>query len=112
MKTQLETVDATKTSLPASSLWEENGPRSGLASSYLLSMSEERSYPSYNAHSARTDSFTSAGVTRTLTDASEAYGASFIDNGSVLASFKRELVPGGNEIPSPKRGSAFSTHIG
>lgn len=99
MKTQLEMVDATKTSLPAfSSLWEENGPRSGLASSYLLSMSEERSYPSYNAHSARTGSFTSAGVIRTLSDASEAYGPSFIDNGTILASFNTELVPGGNNV--------------
>jgi len=55
------------------------------ASSYQLSQSESAYVSDASNHKsiAQSESFTSAGVTRTLADASQVYGASYIKNGTL-----------------------------
>ncbi|HWQ19969.1 MAG TPA: hypothetical protein VN455_09355 [Methanotrichaceae archaeon] len=57
------------------------------ASSYQLSQSESAYVSDASTHksTANSESFTSAGVARTLTDATEAYGASYINKGTLSA---------------------------
>jgi len=71
------------------------------ASAYLLSQSrsnhdssDEDDHGSY----AETESFTGAGVTRTLDDASEAYGASYIGDGALSATAYTSSAAGRNPI--------------
>ncbi|HWQ18371.1 MAG TPA: hypothetical protein VN455_01220 [Methanotrichaceae archaeon] len=65
------------------------------ASAYLLSQSTAVYDPSASSHrsTSNVESFTSARVTRTLVDANEVYGASYINHGAVCASADTALAP-------------------
>jgi len=68
------------------------------ASAYLISQNEVDNLaipPLSTGYSlAQSESFTSASVTRTLADATEAYGASYIDNGALSAMAYTSSEPG------------------
>ncbi|HWQ19773.1 MAG TPA: hypothetical protein VN455_08345, partial [Methanotrichaceae archaeon] len=68
------------------------------ASAFLLSAAFI--YPSDTSQEsdAWAESMTSAGVTRTLADTNEAYGASYIDNGALSATANTASVAGGSPI--------------
>ncbi|HWQ18970.1 MAG TPA: hypothetical protein VN455_04275, partial [Methanotrichaceae archaeon] len=71
------------------------------ASAMLISQCEVTTLPGSPAtqkSSAETESMTSAGVTRTLADANEAFGASYIDNGALSSSANTASAAGGSPI--------------
>ncbi|HWQ20839.1 MAG TPA: hypothetical protein VN455_13740 [Methanotrichaceae archaeon] len=80
------------------SLWS-SGIGTRTASALLLSMGTvTTSGGTSQTSSANTESYTSAGATRTLEDANVAYGASFIDNGALSAISDTASAPGASPI--------------
>jgi len=70
------------------------------ASAYMLSWSKDFHVPAESVHEgiAQAESFTSSGVTRTLADSSEAYGASYISNGAISTASYTSSAPGNSPI--------------
>ncbi|HWQ18372.1 MAG TPA: hypothetical protein VN455_01225 [Methanotrichaceae archaeon] len=84
-------------SIPLYWIFIGNAPK---ASAYIISQSEAdyEEPPSPQSSLAQTESFTSAGVTRTLADSREAYGASYINQGSLSTKAYTSSEPGGRPI--------------
>ncbi|HWQ20087.1 MAG TPA: hypothetical protein VN455_09955 [Methanotrichaceae archaeon] len=106
LTTRLDSLTTGTSKSITGSLWSNFlGAGAPTASAYLMSQGTVSTTGASHTSTANTESMTSAGVTRTLADASAVYGDSYIDNGAISASANTASAAGGGSITLASAGA-------